>query len=125
MKAGLFLFLCLLAAPAMAQDTVFTEVTPLSGNAELTRRLLTPLTVVQMRKALARDRQSLAEQPLNIAGEKFLVHVPPREPANGYGLMCSCRPGGMRGCRAAGRACWTAKAFSSSAPSIRETTSMI
>lgn len=92
MKAGLFLFLCLLAAPAMAQDTVFTEVTPLSGNAELTRRLLTPLTVVQMRKALARDRQSLAEQPLNIVGEKFLVHIPPREPAIGYGLMVFVPP---------------------------------
>jgi pimeloyl-ACP methyl ester carboxylesterase len=93
MKAGLpLLFLCLLAAPSIAQDTVFTEVTPLAGNAELTRRLLTPLTVVQMQKALARDRQSLAEQPLGIANEKFLLHLPPNEPANGYGLMVFIPP---------------------------------
>lgn len=97
MKAGvsfrlLGLFLCLLAAPAMAQDTAFSEVTPLSGNAELTRRLLTPLTVVQMQKALARDRQSLAEQSIVIANEKFLVHLPPSEPAKGYGLMVFVPP---------------------------------
>jgi pimeloyl-ACP methyl ester carboxylesterase len=92
MKAGLFLFLCCLAGPALAQDTVFTEATPLSGNGELTRRLLTPLTVRQMQKALARDRQSLAEQPLDIAGEKFLMHLPPSEPANGYGLMLFVPP---------------------------------
>lgn len=92
MKAGAILFLCLLAAPALAQDTVFTEVTPLSGNAELTRRLLTPLTVMQMQKALTRDRQSLAEQPIAVAGEKFLVHLPPEEPSKGYGLMIFVPP---------------------------------
>lgn len=92
MKAGVLLFLCFLAAPALAQDTAFTEVTPLSSNAELTRRLLTPLTVLQMQKTLARDRQSLAEQPLAIASEKFLVHLPPTEPASGYGLMVFVPP---------------------------------
>ncbi|HEX2760757.1 MAG TPA: PHB depolymerase family esterase [Rhizomicrobium sp.] len=92
MKAGLCLLLCLLAVPALAQDTVFTEVTPLSSNTALTRRLLTPLTVAQMQKTLARDRQSLAEQPLIIANEKFLVHLPPDEPASGYGLMVFVPP---------------------------------
>lgn len=92
MKAGLVLLLGFLVAPAMAQDTAFTEVTPLSGNAELTRRLLTPLTVVQMQRALARDHQNLAEQPLAIANEKFLLHLPPGEPDKGYGLMVFVPP---------------------------------
>jgi len=93
MKAGLSFFLLLaLAAPCAAQDTVFTDVTPLAGNAELSRRLLTPLTVVQMQKVLAREGQVLAGQPVAIANEKFLLHVPPDEPANGYGLMVFVPP---------------------------------
>jgi pimeloyl-ACP methyl ester carboxylesterase len=93
MKAGLsFILLLMLAAPCAAQDTVFTDVTPLAGNAELSRRLLTPLTVVQMQKVLAREGQTLGGQPVAIADEKFILHLPPTEPATGYGLMVFVPP---------------------------------
>ena len=34
------------------QLLVFTELTPLAGNTELSRRLLTPLAVVEMQKGI-------------------------------------------------------------------------
>jgi len=96
MKArALFLLAVLLASGALAQETAapgvesvsFAETTPLAGNTELSRRLLSPLTVVQMRAALARAGQSLRDQSVTMANEKFLVHVPPQMPAGGYAAL--------------------------------------
>ncbi|MEO8302386.1 MAG: PHB depolymerase family esterase [Rhizomicrobium sp.] len=94
MKTGaVFLLAILLAPAALAQDApaiesvTFAETTPLAGNAELSRRLLSPLTVAQMRVALARASQSLRDQPITVANEKFLVHVPPQMPASGYAAL--------------------------------------
>jgi len=93
MKVRAFFFLAVMLAPgALAQETSapgvetvsFAETTPLAGNAELSRRLLSPLTVVQMRAALVRAGQSLRDQSVTVANEKFLVHVPPQMPAGGY-----------------------------------------
>jgi hypothetical protein len=39
-------------ATADEQLLVFTELTPLAGNTELSRRLLTPLAVVEMQKGI-------------------------------------------------------------------------
>lgn len=92
MKARAILFLAsLLTSGAAAQDAPvlesFVETSPLAGNAELSRRLLSPLTVIQMRAALARAGQSLSDQSVTVAAEKFLVHVPPQMPANGYAAL--------------------------------------
>jgi len=96
MKVRAFFFLAvMLASGALAQETSapgvetvsFTETSPLAGNAELSRRLLSPLTVVQMRAALARAGQSLRDQSVTVANEKFLVHVPPQMPAGGYAAL--------------------------------------
>jgi len=92
MKARAILFLAsLLTSGAAAQDAPvlesFVETSPLAGNAELSRRLLSPLTVIQMRAALARAGQSLSDQSVTAAAEKFLVHVPPQMPANGYAAL--------------------------------------
>jgi len=71
MKGQAFFFLAILLAPGvLAQpapgvETVsFAETSPLAGNAELSRRLLPPLTVVQMYAALARAGQSLSDQSM-------------------------------------------------------------
>jgi len=92
MKGQVFFFLAVLLAPsALAQPGVetvsFAETSPLAGNAELSRRLLSPLTVVQMSAALARAHQSLSDQSITVANEKFLVHVPPQMPAGGYAAL--------------------------------------
>ena len=63
------------AQDAGNQTVVFTDTTPLAGNAELARRLLTPLTVLEMQKALTRAGQHLRDQSLTLADEKFLVHI--------------------------------------------------
>ena len=99
MKAGgffvamLLLMPCAKAQEASDQTVTLTEITPLAGNAELSRRLLTPLTVVEMQKALTRAGQSLRDQSLSLADEKFLIHIPPKMPAGGYGLMVFVPPG--------------------------------
>ena len=95
MRGALFFLAMLLTSGAAAQDepisatqdVTFTETSPLAGNAELSRRLLSPLTVVQMRAALARAGQVLRDQPVTPANEKFVVHVPPRMPTGGYGVL--------------------------------------
>jgi len=97
MKAAGFLAVLLMAPGALAQDSrdqivSFSDTTSLAGNTELSRRLLTPLMVVEMQKALAGSGQKLREQPLTLANEKFLVHLPPAMPANGYGLMVFVPP---------------------------------
>ena len=92
-RGAVFLLALVPASGAMAQDgtgtqeVIFTQTTPLAGNAELSRRLLSPLTVAQMRGALARAGRVLRDQPITPGDEKFLVHVPPQAPANGYGVL--------------------------------------
>src|SRR5438132_752112 len=97
MKAAGFLAVLLMAPGALAQDSrdqivSFSDASPLAGNTELSRRLLTPLMVAEMQKALAKSGQSLREQPLTLAREKFIVHLPPRMRASGYGLMVFVPP---------------------------------
>jgi pimeloyl-ACP methyl ester carboxylesterase len=88
--------LVLLANAAMARDSVvvFSEPSPLSRNAEMARRLLTPLTAAQMQKGLARSGESLSEQALEPGRqESFLLHVPDAPPPpGGYGLMVFVPP---------------------------------
>ena len=98
MKGQAFFFLAVLLAPgALAQsapgvETVsFAETSPLAGNAELSRRLLSPLTVVQMYAALAHAGQSLRDQSITVANEKFPVHVPSQMPAGGYAALAAPR----------------------------------
>ena len=72
MKA-VFVTILLLAMPCMAQDTalqrdvVFSDVAPLASNAELARRMLTPLTGVRLAQALAKSGERLRDQPVTVA----------------------------------------------------------
>jgi Esterase PHB depolymerase len=81
------------AAPVGLQtDVRFTDYSPLSGNAELARRLLSPLTVAKIPQALARAGAGLSAQPIDLAGERFVIYVPPVPPPGGYGLMVFVPP---------------------------------
>jgi dienelactone hydrolase len=73
-------------------DAVFSEYSPLFGNAELARRMLSPLRAAQIPQLLAHAGKGLSEQPINLAEEKFAVYVPADAPARGYALMVFVPP---------------------------------
>jgi pimeloyl-ACP methyl ester carboxylesterase len=89
----------LAAGPARAQNAptgtlgkaTFTAYSPLSGNAEFARRLLSPLDYAHLQAKLAHGVQ-LGDQPVDLAQESFALYVPPRPPANGYGLIVFVPP---------------------------------
>lgn len=76
----------------LRMDAVFTEYTPLSANSELIRRMLSPLAAAQIPAVQARTGLRLSEQPVDLAQEKFVLYVPQRAPAKGYGLLVFVPP---------------------------------
>jgi dienelactone hydrolase len=83
------------AAPADGQirrEVTLATYATHSSNAELVRRLLSPLAALQLQRDLARSGGTLAGQPLNVADEKFMVYVPPQHPAAGFGLVVFIPP---------------------------------
>ena len=80
------------SAAGLSKDVVFTDYTPLSGNAEIVRRLLSPLAAAQIPAALARAGTRLSDQPVNLAEEKFILYVSAHEPVQGYGLIVFVPP---------------------------------
>ncbi len=73
-------------------DVAFDAVTPLSSNAEIVRRMLSPLAGAAIPGAVARSGKTLAEQPIDPRRERFAVYVPARAPAAGYGLLVFVPP---------------------------------
>ncbi|MGH6876154.1 MAG: hypothetical protein ACREHV_02120, partial [Rhizomicrobium sp.] len=79
-------------APAGTLSNVtFSDYSPLSSNAELARRMLSPLKNAQLEQMLAHGAR-LREQPIDLAQETFALYVPARAPANGYGLIVFVPP---------------------------------
>src|SRR5262249_48800505 len=88
---GLVCWLACGIATAQA-DVDFTEYSPLSSNAELARRLLSPLAATAVEQRLARSGKQLVGQPLDITREKFTLYVPPSHPPAGYGVFVFVSP---------------------------------
>jgi hypothetical protein len=86
---------CVAPAPSKAEGTlsqvIFTATSPLSGNAELARRMLSPLKNAALAEMIAKGAR-LADQPVDPAKETFALYVPTRAPANGYGLVVFVPP---------------------------------
>ncbi|MGH8160434.1 MAG: hypothetical protein ACREPQ_20180 [Rhodanobacter sp.] len=81
------------AAPAGEQnDVVFTNYSPLSRSNELVRRLLSPLSAWRVNQTAMHPGHALREQPLDLAHEKFAVHVPASAPPHGYALLVFVPP---------------------------------
>ena len=80
------------AAVGLRKDVVFTDYTPLSANAELIRRMLSPLAAAQLPAVEAQMDVRLSRQPVDLAREKFVLYVPPRAPKKGYGLLVFVAP---------------------------------
>jgi pimeloyl-ACP methyl ester carboxylesterase len=81
--------------PAGEQRTGFSDYTPLAGNAELVRRMLSPLGYVALQRRLAGAGDALSGYPVDLAAERFLVYVPAHSPpasSSGYGLMVFIPP---------------------------------
>lgn len=85
---------CAAQAPAgLQENVVFTGYTPLAGNAERMRRLLSPLTVWRMQRQLRQAHQRLSEQTINLAQERFTLYVPTdAPPPGGYALLVFVSP---------------------------------
>jgi predicted esterase len=80
-------------ADGLLPDVTFTDPAPLASNAELARRLLSPLTVDRLGQALARSGKALRDQPLDLAAERFAVYVPQKPaPPQGFGLLVFVSP---------------------------------
>lgn len=89
-------------APAAVQDAAgagglqaevaFSEYSPLSGNSELLRRLMSPLAAAQIRRMLAASGKAMREQEIDLADEKFLLYVPAHAPPQGYALLVFVPP---------------------------------
>jgi dienelactone hydrolase len=79
-------------AVGLRREVVFTQYSPLSTNAELARRLLSPLTAARLPAILARTGKALREQPIDLADERFVVYVPAKAPPAGYALLVFVPP---------------------------------
>ncbi len=79
-------------APGLQPDVVFTDYSPLSGNAEIVRRLLSPLAAAQIQLALAGSGKAMSAQSVDLAKETFTLYVPPQPPPHGYGLLVFVPP---------------------------------
>jgi len=77
------------SARAAADDIAFDAYSPLSSNAEIARRMLTPLSYRRMQPHFS----ELREQAIDLSKEKFALRVPSgAAPANGYGLIVFIAP---------------------------------
>jgi predicted esterase len=95
--AALLLLLACAQVPVIPgsehKDLVFDRYTPLSSNAEIARRVLTPLTNRRGQEALAAKKTELREQAIDLTKEKFSIYVPGGPPPKeGYGLLVYVAP---------------------------------
>ena len=79
-------------ATGLQMDVIFSDYSPLSANAELLRRLLSPLADEQVQKSLASSGEKLVPQSIDLAAERFVLYVPPAAPSRGYGLLVFVPP---------------------------------
>jgi pimeloyl-ACP methyl ester carboxylesterase len=76
----------------LLSDVVLTEYSPLSGAAEVTRRLMSPLNAARVNRALQRSGNGVRDQSIDLMQEKFAVYVPAHAPPGGYSLMVFVPP---------------------------------
>jgi predicted esterase len=99
--AAALALLTVVAPPAMAQtppqpgqtsEVTFTDYPALARNAEILRRMLSPLTQEVIRRRLAASRTAVAEESVELTKARFVVYLPSQRPAAGYGLIVFVPP---------------------------------
>lgn len=78
----------------MPHEVVLTRYSPLFSNAEILRRLLTPLAKEEVRDTLGHTGEALSPYPIDLTREKFLVYVPSSAPPSprGFALLVFVPP---------------------------------
>ena len=78
----------------MPHEVVLTRYSPLFSNAEILRRLLTPLAQEDVRDTLGHTGEALSPYPIDLAKEKFLEYVPSSAPPSprGFALLVFVPP---------------------------------
>jgi dienelactone hydrolase len=80
-------------ASGLQQDVTFHDYSPLSANAVLLERMLSPLADQAVERALAQTRKSLPPQSIDLSAERFVAYVPSQAPPGGYGVLVFIPPG--------------------------------
>lgn len=98
LAAALFSFIQFASAQSVQaggeifRDVVFEEYSEASSSAELSRRMFSPFTAVQLERQIARTGKKIIEQPIKLSGEKFIVYVPSQAPTPGFGVLVFVPP---------------------------------
>jgi len=79
-------------AHGLQAEVVFSEYSPLSSAAEISRRLMSPLNALRVSRALQRSGTTLRDQAIDLSHERFALYVPGREPPEGYSLLVFVPP---------------------------------
>ena len=74
------------------RDVVFDEYSEGSRSAELSRRMFSPFTAIQLDRQIARTGKKVIEQPIKLSEEKFIVYVPSPIPTLGFGVLVFVPP---------------------------------
>ena len=80
------------ASPLSDSEVRFANYDDLSSNVTLARRLLPPLEVDLAFREMTARHQALANQPLDLAQERYRIFVPTQQPVGGFGLMVFVPP---------------------------------
>ena len=81
------------AAGTTLRDVVAADNTPYGENAELLRRMASPLTRLTAERSLADSGATLARYPLDVAAERFLIYQPAAPPPpQGFALLVFVPP---------------------------------
>ena len=80
------------ASGVTLREATFQQYTVFSSNALLVQRLFSPLTAQKIERELSSSGKTLAGQPVDLAKERFLVHVPPEPPSHRYALLVFVPP---------------------------------
>jgi hypothetical protein len=78
--------------PGLHRDLALSHYSSLATNAEIARRVLSPLTSMRLDQALERSGKGLRAQPIDLQQEHFLLYVPRQMPEGGYGLIVFMPP---------------------------------
>ncbi|PMQ06824.1 hypothetical protein DyAD56_02820 [Dyella sp. AD56] len=80
------------APTGVINDVVFSQYADYANSTELARRLVSPLNAQRLQQRAAASGVAIAEQPVDLAHERFALYVPALAPPEGYALLVFVPP---------------------------------